>query len=309
MGVFILLFGLVVVAVGWAVAQRGSITAAETTDPATFGSGRLIDVGGLSVHVVEQGGTALAPIMLIHGFNPAGGAVWTEMAGLLDRNRLIIPDLIDFGFSQRIETTGRVHTVIGRAEHLAELLDDLDTGPLTLVGAGYGGAVAAQLALLEPHLIEALVIIDGEIYGPPAGWPQRLAAMPVLGPAVAFNAWGASQRAEDAFNRSCLGGICPPEIVEARRVASAIPGTAAALAAMLSTGEASTVVENLARIESRTLVIWGESDPVTPLEDGRRIAGAIPGAELKLAVGTAHSPEIDNPAVVAELIIAFLAAG
>jgi pimeloyl-ACP methyl ester carboxylesterase len=309
LGILTLLFALVVAALVWAAVEGGQIAGVETTDPATAGSGRFLEVSGLSLHLVERGSTARPTILLIHGFNPAGGAVWAEVAGMLDQSRLIIPDLIDFGFSERVETTGRVHTVIGRAELLADLLDVLGAERLTVVGSGYGGTVAAQLALLEPDLFQALVIIDGEIYGPPSGWTERLAALPVLGSAIAFNAWGASQRAEDAFNRGCVAGLCPPELVAARRVAAAIPGTAQALASMIATGGASTVVENLSHIEARTLVIWGESDQVTPLDDGRRIAAAIPGAELKLAVATAHSPEMDNPAAVAELIIAFLAAG
>lgn len=40
--------------------------------------------------------------------------------------------------------------------------------------------------------------------------------------------------------------------------------------------------EELARIHCPTLVVWGEDDSVIPVEEGRRLAQAIPGARLEV---------------------------
>jgi pimeloyl-ACP methyl ester carboxylesterase len=84
-------------------------------------------------------------------------------------------------------------------------------------------------------------------------------------------------------------------------------GTADALAAMVATQPASTVVERLATIAKPTLILWGEKDTVTPLADARRLEDEISDSTLQIVVGAGHQPEVENPTATAELIRSFLA--
>jgi pimeloyl-ACP methyl ester carboxylesterase len=305
----ILLLGMVVLGFAWASAERSRIASTETVDALKGGSGRYLEVGGLSVHLRDRGLATLPVLLLIHGFNAAGGAVWDLAESSFDQHRVLVPDMIDFGYSSRVTEPGRVHTVIGRAELLGDLLEELETGPVAVVGSGYGGAVAAQLAIIHPELVSSLVIVAGEIYQPAPGLGERLAGFPFLGPAVAFNLWGAADRAERRFTAGCqAGGFCPPAgLVEQRRRAAVVVGTADALAAMAATQPASTVVERLATIAKPTLILWGEKDTVTPLADARRLEDEISDSTLQIVVGAGHQPEVENPTATAELIRSFLA--
>jgi pimeloyl-ACP methyl ester carboxylesterase len=75
---------------------------------------------------------------------------------------------------------------------------------------------------------------------------------------------------------------------------------------MAQTPEASTLPDSLSTIDVPTLILWGDSDAVTPLEQGEEIAAAIEGAELAVVPGTGHRPHREDPAAVASLISTFL---
>jgi pimeloyl-ACP methyl ester carboxylesterase len=309
-GALWLIFGLIAIAAVWAAVVRQRIDGAETTNAQVTAPGRFVTVDGFSLHLRDQGALGLPPVLLVHAFNAAGGALWEPVASQLADARVLIPDMIDFGYSPRITEPGRIHSVIGRAELLASLLDQLNTGPVIAAGSGYGGAVAGQLAVLRPDLVATLVLVDPEIYGPSTDITTTLAGLPYVGQAIAFTAWGASGSAQNAFTRGCRAdGYCPDEELIAERDRGArVPGTAEALAAMAASAPASTVLERLASISVPTLIVWGENDRITPVDQARTMANTISGARLTF-VNAGHQPELENPAAVAEIINQLIAGG
>ena len=63
--------------------------------------------------------------------------------------------------------------------------------------------------------------------------------------------------------------------------------------------------EHLARIESPTLIVWGESDPFGNVEVGRRMIESMPRAELHVVRG-GHAPWLTDTGKTAELVNGFL---
>jgi pimeloyl-ACP methyl ester carboxylesterase len=57
------------------------------------------------------------------------------------------------------------------------------------------------------------------------------------------------------------------------------------------------------------LVAWSADDAFFPLEDGRRLAAALPDARLEVIPRARTFSMIDRPDVLAELIAAFAGAG
>jgi pimeloyl-ACP methyl ester carboxylesterase len=50
----------------------------------------------------------------------------------------------------------------------------------------------------------------------------------------------------------------------------------------------------LGRIQTRTLLIWGELDPLTPVEHGQIMAKLLPNARLVVIPRAAHNPMVDR---------------
>jgi pimeloyl-ACP methyl ester carboxylesterase len=54
--------------------------------------------------------------------------------------------------------------------------------------------------------------------------------------------------------------------------------------------------------EMPSLIIWGERDPVIPIEHGRDAHAAMPGSRLEIVAGAGHFPHLDNPRRVARAL-------
>lgn len=309
LGRFILtvIFLAVVGGIGWAVVVNGSIERTETLDRAVVAPGTIVIIPGLTeVHLRSEGSGD--PVLLIHDFDLAGGYQWTKTAELLSDHRLLMPDLVDFGFSARPSTRGRLHTVVGQAETMLALVEELGISNLTVVGAGLGGSIAAQMASLEPGVVDRLVLIAPEILGPEPSWQSMLYRLPSVGDAMTFTFMGAGARADASYSAGCgNGGYCPDaETRAARQAAAMVPGTTDALTAMFSTPPASTLPDSLGTITVPTLIVWGANDTVTPLTQGQDLQNAVVGSSLEVVAGTGHRPHLEDPAATAALISAFL---
>ncbi len=62
----------------------------------------------------------------------------------------------------------------------------------------------------------------------------------------------------------------------------------------------------LNKIKTLTLIIWGEKDKMTPVSDAYIINQGIAGSELKILEGVGHSPHLEAPEKLAEIIEKFL---
>jgi hypothetical protein len=63
------------------------------------------------------------------------------------------------------------------------------------------------------------------------------------------------------------------------------------------------------RAEVPTLVVWGDSDRVIPVEHGYGVRAARPGSRLKVLAGLGHFPHVEAPADFASAIEEFIGGG
>lgn len=124
--------------------------------------------GGLHYVVAGQG----VPLLLLHGW-PQTWYAWRHVAPLLvDRFRLIMPDLRGLGDSTKEVADFSKKSI---AAEIAELLaHECSDTPIDVAGHDWGGPVAAALALFRPTTVRRLMIIDVVIPGDgrPAGMSQ-----------------------------------------------------------------------------------------------------------------------------------------
>ena len=113
----------------------------------------VIDRGDL--HYTEVGETG-PRVVLLHGLF-GQGKNWTSIAkALSDRARVIMVDLPNHGRSGWTKTV----TYGEMAVAIADVLSETDDEPLHVVGHSMGGKVAMAMALLQPRLVERLVVAD-----------------------------------------------------------------------------------------------------------------------------------------------------
>ena len=91
------------------------------------------------------------------------------------------------------------------------------------------------------------------------------------------------------------------EVVAVLQLPMRLSGSTAAFATWLpallqpGTDARSTIAENYQALCLPTVLIWGEQDTVTPLDQGRRAVALVPGAELITLPDVGHIPQIEAP--------------
>ncbi len=127
---------------------------------------------GLRMHVMEQGEGA--PVLLFHG-NPTWGYLYRKVVAELsgERYRLIMPDLIGLGFSDRPAHRSD-HTLENHARWMGSLVRRLDLGSTTFVVQDWGGPIGLHAAYTNPGVMSALVVSNTAIDAPRPGFKPTL---------------------------------------------------------------------------------------------------------------------------------------
>lgn len=147
---------------------------------------RFMQVNRRRMHYVDEGSGD--PVLLLHG-NPTWGFLWRKvMPPLLEaRHRVVVPDQIGFGLSQK-PTLEHEHSLDGHTANLTALARQLDLKRLTVVCHDWGGPTGLAFALSNPERVRALVIMSTWAWPlPPAEFhtrifPWRLMHAPLVGP-------------------------------------------------------------------------------------------------------------------------------
>jgi 3-oxoadipate enol-lactonase len=98
-----------------------------------------------------------------------------------------------------------------------------------------------------------------------------------------------------------------PEIVERVRemiVRTPVAGIVGALSAMRDRSDSEALLPDLAGLP--TLVMAGEADTLTPPDQARLLAQAIPGAQLVIVPSAAHLPPVERPEEVNRILREFV---
>ena len=250
-------------------------------------------------------------LVLLHG-QPGSPADWQLVAGRLPAPlHAVATDRPGYG-SSRLPAGG--FAVNARA-----VLDDLDSHGIAravLVGHSFGGGVALSAASLAPGRVEAVVLLASVGPGCMTGW-DRLLAAPGAGRLCAQMAW----RLTPWMARARLAGIArrrgrplrPDEYVNWQVWGHAGHGRHPLWRTFLTEQRAmlrelDELERAIASVRVPVLVLADPKDAVVSFETARRLTRALPDAHLQLVEGAGHHLPRRAPAVVADAIVAFLAA-
>lgn len=99
--------------------------------------------------------------VLFHGFGTSTHLQWYKQAKMLSKtHRLILPNLLYFGSTPKGQKN---YGVQEQAKAMSILLKELKIDSMVLGGLSYGGAVAAELAMLEKDKVKKLAIFASPV--------------------------------------------------------------------------------------------------------------------------------------------------
>lgn len=150
-------------------------------------AGRMVDVEGASLHVVELGPrTAAGPaIVLLHGASSNLEVMRPLGERLAKTHRVILIDRPGHGWSTRARLSDS--TPQPQARMIDEALEKLDVSRAVFVAHSWSGALALRIALDHADRVAGLVMLAPVAYPWPGGVGQYnyVVTTPVIGPLLA----------------------------------------------------------------------------------------------------------------------------
>lgn len=264
-------------------------------------------VDGVRIHFQEAGDAKAPHMILIHGFI-SSNLVWNEVFLPLARSgfHVIAPDLPGYGYSDK-PRYGE-YTIASQARAVLGLMDRLGIGRATIVGASYGGAVAATLALDYPDRVANLVLVGAVTNDEPKKkLLLRLAGVPLLGdiatPLFLGSRWILRKRTEEVYRR--LGYPVDERKLEARHHLLETANTHRAMIRTVRRWRADRIEREASLIRQPTLLVWGEEDTHIPVNNAFKLRDAIPNSRLFVFRRSGHLPPTEYPEKFVEAVTEF----
>jgi pimeloyl-ACP methyl ester carboxylesterase len=261
---------------------------------------RIVRAGQVDLQVMERGRGM--PILLAHGF-PLDHSMWDpQIEHLAKRWRVVAPDLRGFGGSQVVPGVASMEQM---ADDLNALLDVLEINePIVLCGLSMGGYVAFQFWRKYGSRLRALVLCDTRaVADTPEAADSRLKMIEQVQRA------GTGNLAEVMLLKLFAPETfrTDPAAIEAQRqriLAASPEGLAAALRGLAQRPD---VTAYLSKIALPTLLVVGEHDAISTVDEMRGMAGAIAGSEFVVIPHSGHMTPCENPAAFNQALAQFLA--
>ena len=137
-------------------------------------------VGGHRYHYLDEGQGPV--LLLVHG-NPTWSFYWRQMVtALRGKYRVIVPDHIGCGLSEKPAAGQYEFRLARRIEDLGQLVGRLGLEAVTLVAHDWGGAIGLGAALAQPERFARFVLLNTAAFrSMRCPWRIRVCRTPLLG--------------------------------------------------------------------------------------------------------------------------------
>lgn len=230
-------------------------------------------------------------LLFLHG---AGGAgAWTDFHQLLSaRFDVVAPDHPGFGHSDDLPSVEAMDDLV---YHYLDVLDRLELEAPVVVGASFGGWVAAELAVHSPHRVGTLVLLA------PVG--LRIPGSPIADLFLMNPAERAAALYHDQAVAQERFPTHPDIDLAVRRYRD---DTALARFGWSPYLANPKLERRLHRITAATQVVAAGEDRVLPIEHCRRYAETIPRGTLAVVEDCGHALPMECPERTARSVIDFV---
>ena len=249
-----------------------------------------IRLGALTMRL-RKGGAGEPMLVLSHDIGSLDRLPFYDL--LARRFSVYIPSHPGYDGSERPNWLRSVRDV---AALYQLLLASVGVSGVTLVGLGFGGWVAAEMATMSPQSVRRLVLVGAMGLKPATGEILDQAILSY----IAYVRAGFED--QGVFDR-LYGAEPPTSLLEQWDLNREMTFRIAWKPYMYS----QTLPHLLGGVRTPALIVWGRGDKVVPLECGEAYARALPQSRLSVVERSGHFVEMEQPEALAGLITGFAA--
>jgi 4,5:9,10-diseco-3-hydroxy-5,9,17-trioxoandrosta-1(10),2-diene-4-oate hydrolase len=255
-------------------------------------------------------GDAGTSVVLIHGIGSSLEDWDYNFGPLAEHHRVYALDLVGNG---RTDKPAAPYSMSYFGDFLHDFLQTLGVKRANLVGNSMGGAVALEIAIRFPAMVERLVLVDPAGLGRGVTLFFRLPTLPIIGERLTKPSLKGSEQLARAvfFDQSFI----TPDLLQFSYERSCLPGAQDAMLKTLRTnvnllGVKPAVVRHLtgslARVTAPTLVVWGREDQIVEAGLAEVARRGIPNVTVRIFERCGHAPMMEQAAEFNSLVLAFL---
>jgi pimeloyl-ACP methyl ester carboxylesterase len=248
-----------------------------------------VEAGGTKLHV-KRGGRGRPLLVLHHETGTLDDLPFYD--ALAANYEVIVPHHPGYSRSERPDWMRSVRdiAVIHRG-----LLSELKVAKPALVGLGFGGWIAAEMATMAPADVSHLVLVGAMGIKPPQGDILDLA---VTGYVDYVRAGFHDQKAFDRV----YGAEPSVDQLEMWDICREMSFRIAWKPYMYS----QTLPYLLKTMRAPALIVWGDDDKVVPISAGKRYLESLPDAHLEIVRSCGHAVDMEQPEALAKLVTNFI---
>ena len=250
---------------------------------------REVDVAGLAVHVVQRGdGPA---VVVLHR---STGPMWTPFYDALARHFTVIaPDIPGYGRSER-PVTARHPSHLGVLLH--QCLDALQHQQVHVIGLGFGGWLAAEMAAMNQARFISMTLVGSAGIKPRTGMIHD----PMM---ESWTDYARQSFRDDASFIDHFGRKPSQELIDLWDFSREMTARVTWKPWMWSL----QLPQLLRAVTTPSLVVWGRDDRIVPVDCGEQYASILANAQLQIVDQAGHVVDLEQPDRLADLIVAFTA--
>ncbi|QHT65487.1 3-oxoadipate enol-lactonase [Rhodocytophaga rosea] len=256
---------------------------------------QIIDINGHVIHYQWQNAGKTHTFLFINSLG-TDYRIWTEVAhSLKEYGNILLFDKRGHGLSDVVPDTNGLNDFVDDTQ---ALLNKLNIEKCIIIGLSVGGMIAQVLGSRIPQKTEKLVLCDTrhKIGNPPI-WNDRIKAV---------EKGGLSRISDGVMQRWFSENFRKQQPIKVAGYKNMLERTP--VLGYIKTCEAirdADLTEIASRIQIPTLCVVGSEDKSTTVNEVRNLSELIAGSRFEIIEGSGHIPCVDNPQVLAELILNF----
>jgi pimeloyl-ACP methyl ester carboxylesterase len=230
--------------------------------------------------------------LILHGWNGSSDS-WRKIIEILEiKYKVICPDFPGFG---KTETPKIPWSLNDFVEWLKEFTEKLNLKEFFLLGHSFGGRVAIKFSIFYPEKVKKLILLNSAGIKPEWGLKEKIIfQISKIGNAIfsknhffrfkdgARNFFYRIARIKDYSKAKGVMKETMKKIVE------------------------EDLLPEIPKIQNETLILWGEKDKIIPLKYAFLFKEKIKNSKLEILPKIGHSPHLEDPEKLAEILISNL---